>query len=377
MIKCFKNKKTKGRKLKIMERKFMKAMVLEKPCSTEEMKIKNVSIPEVKEDWILVKIKAFGINRAEIFTRQGDSPSVKLPRIIGIECVGVVEDPSNSDFKKGDKVFSMMNGMGRKFDGSYAEYILIPKNQVYRLPNEKSFFKNIDNIELKNKEQLKEKFSENLEITEENIFWSEIAAYPELYYTAYGSLFKSLKLKEGKTLLVRGGTGSVALAAIQLAKAINVKVVATSRSASKKQFLKEKGADEVIVGDENFDENLKKLFPDGVDKVLELIGRPTLKSSLKSVKQGGIVCMTGCLGGWIIEDFEPLVDIISESYLTSFDSTNVNKDTVNEMFDFLEKHSIRPKISKVFTLDEIAKAHEFLEGNMANGKVVVVVDQLK
>ena len=358
-----------------MERKFMKAMVLEKPCSAQEMKVKNVPIPAVKKDWILVKIKAFGINRAEIFTRQGDSPSVKLPRVIGIECVGVVEDPANSDFKKGDKVFSMMNGMGREFDGSYAEYILIPKNQVYRLPNEKSFFKNIDNIELKNKEQLKEKFSKNLEITEENIFWSEIAAYPELYYTAYGSLFKSLKLKEGETLLVRGGTGSVALAAIQLAKAINVRVIATSRSASKEQFLKEKGADEVIVGNENFDENLKKLFPDGVDKVLELIGRPTLKSSLKSVKQGGIVCMTGCLGGWIIEDFEPLVDIISESYLTSFDSTNANKDTIKEMFEFIEKYNIKPCISKIFTLDEISLAHKYLESNSANGKVIIMTEQ--
>ena len=358
-----------------MKRKFMKAMVLEKPCSAEKMKIKNVPIPEVKKDWILVKIKAFGINRAEIFTRQGDSPSVKLPRVIGIECVGVVEDPANSDFKKGDKVFSMMNGMGREFDGSYAEYILIPKNQVYRLPNEKSFFKNIDNIELKNKEQLKEKFSKNLEITEENIFWSEIAAYPELYYTVYGSLFKSLKLKEGETLLVRGGTGSVALAAIQLAKAINVRVIATSRSASKEQFLKGKGADEVIVGNENFDENLKKLFPDGVDKVLELIGRPTLKSSLKSVKQGGIVCMTGCLGGWIIEDFEPLVDIISESYLTSFDSTNVNKDTIKEMFEFIEKYNIKPCISKIFTLDEISLAHKYLESNSANGKVIIMTEQ--
>lgn len=353
----------------------MKAMVLEKPCSAQEMKVKNVPIPAVKKDWILVKIKAFGINRAEIFTRQGDSPSVKLPRVIGIECVGVVEDPANSDFKKGDKVFSMMNGMGREFDGSYAEYILIPKNQVYRLPNEKSFFKNIDNIELKNKEQLKEKFSKNLEITEENIFWSEIAAYPELYYTAYGSLFKSLKLKEGETLLVRGGTGSVALAAIQLAKAINVRVIATSRSASKEQFLKGKGADEVIVGNENFDENLKKLFPDGVDKVLELIGRPTLKSSLKSVKQGGIVCMTGCLGGWIIEDFEPLVDIISESYLTSFDSTNVNKDTIKEMFEFIEKYNIKPCISKIFTLDEISLAHKYLESNSANGKVIIMTEQ--
>lgn len=321
----------------------MKAMVLEKPCSTEEMKIKNVPIPEVKEGWVLVKVKAFGINRAEIFTRQGDSPSVKLPRIIGIECVGTVENPSDSSLKKGDKVFSMMNGMGRKFDGSYAEYILIPKNQVYLL-----------------------------KLSEES--WEKLAAYPELYYTAYASLFRSLKLEKGETLLIRGGTGSVALAAVQLAKAINVKVAATTRSMSKEQFLKEKGVDEVIIEDEKFYENLRKLFPEGVDKVLELIGSPTLKSSLKSVKQGGTVCMTGCLRGWVINGFEPLDDIISESYLTSFNSTYVNENVVSEMFDFIEKYSIKPEISRVFTLDEISEAHKFLEGNKANGKVVVVVD---
>ncbi len=326
-----------------MKKKLMKAMVLEKPCSAEEMKIKNVPIPEVKEGWVLVKVKAFGINRAEIFTRQGDSPSVKLPRIIGIECVGTVENPSDSSLKKGDKVFSMMNGMGRKFDGSYAEYILIPKNQVYLL-----------------------------KLSEES--WEKLAAYPELYYTAYASLFRSLKLEKGETLLIRGGTGSVALAAVQLAKAINVKVAATTRSMSKEQFLKEKGVDEVIIEDEKFDENLRKLFPEGVDKVLELIGSPTLKSSLKSVKQGGTVCMTGCLGGWVINEFEPLDDIISESYLTSFNSTYINENVVSEMFDFIEKYSIKPEISRVFTLDEISEAHKFLEGNKANGKVVVVVD---
>ena len=287
-----------------MKKKLMKAMVLEKPCSAEEMKIKNVPIPEVKEGWVLVKVKAFGINRAEIFTRQGDSPSVKLPRIIGIECVGTVENPSDSSLKKGDKVFSMMNGMGRKFDGSYAEYILIPKNQVYLL-----------------------------KLSEES--WEKLAAYPELYYTAYASLFRSLKLEKGETLLIRGGTGSVALAAVQLAKAINVKVAATTRSMSKEQFLKEKGVDEVIIEDEKFYENLRKLFPEGVDKVLELIGSPTLKSSLKSVKQGGTVCMTGCLGGWVINEFELLDDIISESYLTSFNSTYVNENVVSEMFDFI------------------------------------------
>ena len=254
-----------------------------------------------------------------------------------------MENPSDSSLKKGDKVFSIMNGMGRKFDGSYAEYILIPKNQVYLL-----------------------------KLSEES--WEKLAVYPELYYTAYASLFRSLKLEKGETLLIRGGTGSVALAAVQLAKAINVKVAATTRSMSKEQFLKEKGVDEVIIEDEKFDENLRKLFPEGVDKVLELIGSPTLKSSLKSVKQGGTVCMTGCLGGWVINKFEPLDDIISESYLTSFNSTYVNENVVSEMFDFIEKYSIKPEISRVFTLDEISEAHKFLEGNKANGKVVVVVD---
>ena len=298
-----------------MERKLMKAMVLEKPCSAEEMKIKNVPIPEVKEGWVLVKVKAFGINRAEIFTRQGDSPSLKLPRIIGIECVGVVENPSNSSFKKGDKVFSMMNGMGREFDGSYAEYILIPKNQVYTL-----------------------KLSEKS--------WEMLAAYPELYYTAYGSLFRSLKLKQGETLLIRGGTSSVALAAIQLAKAINVKVAVTTRNTVKEEFLKEKGADEIIIEDEKFDENLRKIFPEGVDKVLELIGTPTLKSSLKSVKQGGVVCMTGCLGGWVINEFEPLDDIMSESYLTSFNSTYVNKNVVMKCLILLKNIQLSLKFQK-------------------------------
>jgi oxidoreductase len=87
----------------------MKAVVLEKPCTADELKIQNIEIPKVKNGWVLIKIKAFGINRAEIFTRDGFSPSVKLPRVIGIECVGVIEDASDSDFQKGDRVFTMMS----------------------------------------------------------------------------------------------------------------------------------------------------------------------------------------------------------------------------------------------------------------------------
>lgn len=323
--------------------KTMKAIVIEKPCSANELKISEIPVPKIKSGHVLIKINAFGINRAEIFTRNGLSPSVEFPRVIGIECTGIIEDPSDSHFKKGDKVFTLMGGLGREFDGSYAEYTLVPENQVYPL-----------------------------QLPEEN--WEILAAYPELYYTAYGSLFKSLKLQNDETLLIRGGTGSVALAAMQLAKSINVKTVATTRDEQKIGFLKENGADYVIIENDNFENQLKSYFPQGIDKVLELIGASTLKSSLKSLKQGGTVCMTGCLGGWIVDSFEPLVDIPSESYLTSFDSTTVNKDTIRDMFDFIEKYNIKPRISKVFPLEEIGAAHSFLESNKANGKIVIKVE---
>jgi alcohol dehydrogenase groES domain protein len=323
--------------------KTMRAIVIEKPCSANELKISEIPVPKIKSGHVLIKINAFGINRAEIFTRNGLSPSVEFPRVIGIECTGIIEDPSDSHFKKGDKVFTLMGGLGREFDGSYAEYTLVPENQVYPL-----------------------------QLPEEN--WEILAAYPELYYTAYGSLFKSLKLQNDETLLIRGGTGSVALAAMQLAKSINVKTVATTRDEQKIGFLKENGADYVIIENDNFENQLKSYFPQGIDKVLELIGASTLKSSLKSLKQGGTVCMTGCLGGWIVDSFEPLVDIPSESYLTSFDSTTVNKDTIRDMFDFIEKYNIKPRISKVFPLEEIGAAHSFLESNKANGKIVIKVE---
>lgn len=323
--------------------KTMKAIVIEKPCSANELKISEIPVPKIKSGHVLIKINAFGINRAEIFTRNGLSPSVEFPRVIGIECTGIIEDPSDSHFKKGDKVFTLMGGLGREFDGSYAEYTLVPENQVYPL-----------------------------QLPEEN--WEILAAYPELYYTAYGSLFKSLKLQNDETLLIRGGTGSVALAAMQLAKSINVKTMATTRDEQKIGFLKENGADYVIIENDNFENQLKSYFPQGIDKVLELIGASTLKSSLKSLKQGGTVCMTGCLGGWIVDSFEPLVDIPSESYLTSFDSTTVNKDTIRDMFDFIEKYNIKPRISKVFPLEEIGAAHSFLESNKANGKIVIKVE---
>ncbi|MBP2633206.1 MAG: alcohol dehydrogenase [Firmicutes bacterium] len=109
-----------------------------------------------------MKIEDFGINRSNLFTRQGDFPSVKLPRIIGIECVGEIEAPSDSSYQKGQQGISVMGGLGREFDGNYAEYVLIPSTQDYPINND--------------------------------IDWVEMATIPEMYYTAYASIFDVLRL---------------------------------------------------------------------------------------------------------------------------------------------------------------------------------------
>lgn len=256
----------------------MKAVILEKPCAAQDLRVKEVPVPEVKPGWVLVNIKAFGINRSEIFTRQGDSTSVKLPRIIGIECVGEIEDPSDSSFQKGQRVVSLMGGLGREFDGSYAEYALIPSNQVYPINNDMD--------------------------------WVKLAAIPEMYYTAHASLLDTLMLKKEDILLIRGGTSSVGLAALQLAKSVGVTVISTTRNKEKKELLKQYGADFVLLDDESIQTQLYSIFPQGVDKILELVGTVTLKNSLGMLAEKGILCMTGILGGeWVLENFEPMVDI--------------------------------------------------------------------
>jgi NADPH:quinone reductase len=320
----------------------MKAVVLEKPCAASELLVQEVPIPNVKPGWVLVKIKAFGINRSEIFTRQGDSPSVKLPRIIGIECAGEIEDPSDSSFKKGQQVVSLIGGLGREFDGSYAEYALIPSSQVYPINNDMD--------------------------------WVKLAAIPEMYYTAYASLFDTLQLKKGETLLIRGGTSSVGLASLQLAKSVGATVISTTRNTNKLEFLKQYGADFVLLDNESLSDQLFSLFPNGVNKVLELVGTVTVKHSLKLLAEHGILCMTGILGGeWVVDNFEPMMDIPSGAYFTQFDSgVNFKEKLLIELFNHIEHHKINVPIAKVFPLDEIDKAHLLMESNKANGKIVIV-----
>ena len=289
----------------------MKAVVLTKPCEAEEMILTDVSVPQVIPGWVLIRVKAFGINHSEVLLRQFEvaQPYINKPIIPGIECVGEVVDSSDSGLHKGERVMALMGGMGRSFNGSYAEYALLPSSHVFPI--------------------------------ESSLDWNELAAIPETYYTAYGSLALSLQLNKDDILLIRGGTSTVGLAALQLAKAIGATVISTTRSERKADLLREYGADDIMIEGEDFRRRFLEKYPSGATKVLELIGASTLRDSLRLTALHGIVCHTGLLGGVFgLKNFDPIKEIPSGVYLTGFYSNKPTPKQIQDMMSLIERGKI-------------------------------------
>jgi NADPH:quinone reductase len=320
----------------------MKAVVLYKTCKPEELKISDVPVPDIKPGWVLIKVKAFGLNRSELMMREyeGNATYITLPRILGIECVGEIADGFDSKFSQGQRVVALMGGMGRSFDGSYAEYTLVPAKNVFSVEN--------------------------------TLSWEELGAIPETYFTAWGSLMDCLQLNANDTILVRGGTSATGLAAIQLAKSVGATVLASTRNENKREVLQQQGTDYVVIDDGTLKAQVLSIFPSGVSKVLELIGAATLFESASLLKHHGIVCVTGILGKkGTLDNFYPVKDLPSGVYLTGFSSNYPSQNIINDIFEHIHKHNLHPVISRVFSLDEIGLAHELMENDNANGKVIV------
>lgn len=321
----------------------MKAVVIHEIGGPEVLKIEERPIPSIEPGKVLIEIKAFGLNRSEMFTRLGHSKGkVFFPRVLGIECVGIVKESGTEKFVPGQQVAAIMGGLGRQFDGGYAEFTLVPESIV--IP-----------------------FSSNLE-------WSVLGAIPEMCQTASGSLMQSLKLDSKDILLVRGGTSSVGITAAQLAKNMGCKVFSTTRNRNKARVLSDIGVDEIILDDGEIASKIRQLVPDGIDKVLELVGGNGIRDSLKCVRQGGIVCQTGYLSNqWRIDGFSPLGEIPSGVYLTSYAGGNndLPPELLQQFIDQVEDGRLKLQIDKVFNLDQIVEAHAYMEGNRASGKLVV------
>src|SRR5207253_9291767 len=111
-------------------RSSMKAVVLSAPGPVENLQIRELSIPEPQPGWVLIRVEAFGLNRSELHTRLGLAQGVAVPRVLGIEATGVVAAAPGGEFAEGEQVAAMMGGMGRTFDGGYAEFTSVPATQV-------------------------------------------------------------------------------------------------------------------------------------------------------------------------------------------------------------------------------------------------------
>ena len=323
----------------------MKAILRRGFGGTEQLVIKDVPAPTPTSGEVLIRVKAFGINRAEIYMRQGLWGDVSA--ISGIECVGVVEADPSGAIRSGQTVAAIMGGMGRTRNGSYAEFVTVPATNVFALNS--------------------------------NLAWQDLAAIPESYATAWSCLFNNMQLQPGNTVVIRGGTSALGQAAINIAAEVDdVTVIATTRDATKSKQLMQLGCSEVLIEHNALSEEVNELYSGGANCVMDIIGNTTLLDSLKMVNKNGYVCNAGFLGGGETITFNPLTDLPSSANLNFFGSFVLGSDhfplsniPMQAMVDKSLDGLYQSKPAKVFDFEQIALAHQMMETNQAFGKIVI------
>ncbi|HWU98567.1 MAG TPA: zinc-binding alcohol dehydrogenase family protein [Oxalicibacterium sp.] len=323
----------------------MRAIVIKEYGPVEGLVIQELPEPKAGPGQVVIQVKAFGINHAEMHMRRGEwAESMPVP---GIECVGIVKSCPGGEFAVGAKVVTLMGGLGRTINGSYAEYTVAPASNVVQI--------------------------------ETDLSWEELAAIPETYATAWTCLFRNLELKKGQHLLIRGATSSFGQAAVNMAVNAGVNVVATTRSKERFALLESLGASRVELEGPSLSSRIADVKK--FDAVLDLVGNSTLLDSLAIVHRGGRVCQAGFLGGLApVPDFNPLLQMSSGVHFSFFGSFvfgtpefPLNDVPLQSIVDDVAAGRYKAKPSRVFHFDEIQEAHRVMEANQANGKMVVLV----
>jgi NADPH:quinone reductase len=323
----------------------MRAIVITEPGGPEVLQVRQVPDPVPHEEEVLIRVKAFGVNHAETHMRKGEWP--EATPISGIEAVGtVVEDPSGA-LAAGTRVLTIMGGLGRSRNGSYAEYTVAPASNVASIDTE--------------------------------LDWTQLAAIPESYATAWVALNDNLGLERGQSLLVRGATSALGQAAVNIATDLGARVIATTRREERAEVLRSLGAAEVVIDTGAVAGRVQELIGGGVDRALDLVGNSVLRDSLKAVRVRGRLCQVGFLGGLgPVEDFLPVFDMPSGVQFSFFGSFEVGTEDFplaaipfDEIVSKVETGVYKAKPSRVFGFEEIAEAHRVMESSRATGKLVV------
>jgi NADPH:quinone reductase-like Zn-dependent oxidoreductase len=321
----------------------MRAIVLEKFGGLDSLVYKDIPEPEPKAGHVVIQIKAFGINHAEMHMRRGEW--AEAAEVSGIECVGIVKSCPGGEFPVGAKVAALMGGLGRTINGSYAEFTRAPVG--------------------------------NVALIESDLPWAELAAIPESYATAWTCLFRNLEIQPGQSLVIRGATSAFGRAAVNMAVNAGANVIATTRSKDRFALLEALGVKRVEI--ERPDLGARIAERKELDAVLDLVGNSTILDSLAMLRRGGRACLAGWLGGLApIADFNPLLQMSSGVYLTFFGSFvfgtpqfPLSDVPLQQIADDIANGRYQAKPSRIFKFEEIRDAHRLMEEGKANGKMVV------
>lgn len=322
----------------------MRAVVIDAPGGPDVLNVREVARPTPATGWVLIKVEAFGLNRSELHFRTGAAYSGSFPRIPGIEAVGTVVNAPGGEFAAGTQVAALMGGMGREFDGGYAEYVSVPVGIV--VP-----------------------FRSALE-------WEVLGAIPEMLQTAAGSLRVGLEAVDGQSLLIRGGTSSIGLALAVLGSSRGMTVLSTTRNPGRAERLKAVGVDHVIVDTGEVAAAVREIVPAGVDGAVELVGTNVMMDTLRAVRTGGTVCFTGMLSDqWTIPEFYPMAWLPNGVRLTAYsgEASDLSTEELQGFIDAVADGHAKVPIGKVYDLVDIAQAHRDLEAGIGGGKLVVRV----
>src|SRR5499426_3451637 len=322
----------------------MRAIVREHFGGPDSLVIKEVPEPEPKLGHVVIEVKAFGINHAEMHMRKGEW--AEAAEISGIECVGIVKSCPGGEFPVGSKVAALMGGLGRTINGSYAEYTRALATGVAQIGSD--------------------------------LPWEELAVIPESYATAWTCLFRNLELTKGQTLVIRGATSSFGRAALNMAVDAGAKVIATTRNRERFKELQDLGARRAELEGPDLSKRIAEAKQ--IDAVLDLVGNSTILDSVALLRRGGRACLAGWLGGLApIKDFNPLLQMSSGVYLTFFGSFvfgtpgfPLSDVPLQEIAQQVGAGKLNAKPARVFGFDDIREAHRVMEANEAGGKMVVV-----